>query len=72
MTANKAQYLLSIADIDSRFFEVTKFSGEDAISSLYWFDIEFRMSAAAKAVKAPPPDAAILDKACRFDIERNG
>jgi len=69
MSGNTAKYLLSIGNVESRNFEVTGFSGVDAISSPYWFDIEFRMSTNSKAA---PPDAGILDKACRLDIEHNG
>jgi type VI secretion system secreted protein VgrG len=70
MFANAAKYLLSIANFCSKNFEVTSFSGEDAINSPYWFDISFRMSGTAQAV--PPPDADVLGGACRLDIERNG
>ena len=69
MSANAAKYMLSIGDIDSANFEVTGFTGEDAVSSLYRFNIEFRMSANSKAA---PPNDSILDKICQFDIVCNG
>jgi len=71
MPANTAKYLLSIADIGPQNFEVTAFSGVDAISALYRFDIEFRMSGTS-FMAVPPPNDGILDQACRLDIERNG
>jgi len=72
MPANAAKYLLSVSDVDSRNFEVTSFSGVDAVSVPYSFDIEFRMSDAAKAANIAPLDAGVLNKACRLDIVRNG
>jgi len=72
MSADEAKYLLSVSDVGSQNFEVTSFAGVDAISSPYCFDIEFRMSGAAKAANIAPLDATVLDKACRLDIVRNG
>jgi len=70
MSANAAKYLLSIAGSNLVNFDVTHFSGIDTIGGPYSFDIEFRMADFSRS--ALPPDAGILDAACRLDIERNG
>jgi len=67
MYADEAKYLLSVSDVESQNFEVTSFAGVDAISNPYWFDVEFRMSGAAKAANISPLTSAVLDEACRFD-----
>jgi hypothetical protein len=72
MSANKAKYLLTLAGVEPQHYQVTGFVGEDAIDSPYWFDVEFSMSDAAKAVKVVPPDAGVLGKGCRLDMECNG
>ena len=69
MPADTAKYLLTIADLDPKNVEITVFSGVDAISAPYRFDVEFRMSG---TTKVPPPDNSLLNKSCRLDIERNG
>jgi hypothetical protein len=62
MSANAAKYLLSVSDAGSHNIEVTGFSGVDAISSPYWFDIEFRISAAAQAANMAPLDTTVAKK----------
>lgn len=69
MSANSAHYLLSIGEIDSKNFEVIGFTGVDALSAPYYFDIDFRMSASSKST---PLDAGVLGKPCRLDIKRTG
>jgi uncharacterized protein involved in type VI secretion and phage assembly len=72
MSANKAKYLLTLAGKGSENYRVTGFAGEDAIGSPYRFDVEFCVSDAGKALKAVPPDASVLGKDCRLNIECNG
>jgi type VI secretion system secreted protein VgrG len=72
MPAATAKYILHIAGVSPSNFEVIDFSGIDAIGTPYSFDINFRMSRAAKASKAAPPDKNALGKPCRLEIIRNG
>jgi len=73
--ANYAKFLVSIADYPSSAFTVTKFSGNDAISTPYSFDIEFQPSKSASEEpggNTPEPTAErVLGKHCRFELIRD-
>jgi len=65
MGANDAKYLVYIAGNGAECFTVTKFTGCDAISSPYRFDIEFELSGKGKPNMTA---AAILGKPCSFKL----
>ncbi|MCL2219786.1 MAG: type VI secretion system Vgr family protein [Chitinispirillia bacterium] len=72
LNANSARFLLTIADRSPADFTVTRFTGADAVSSPYRFDIDFQLSESAQKQAKPPvlTAAAILGKPCRFELIR--
>ncbi|MDR2592006.1 MAG: type VI secretion system tip protein VgrG [Chitinispirillales bacterium] len=72
--ANSAKFLISIADYPLSAFTVTKFSGRDAVSATYSFDIEFQPSESALASGAQAPELTterVLGKPCRLELIRD-
>jgi len=67
--ANAAKFLVSIADYPSSAFTVTKFSGTDAISAPYSFDIEFQPSESTNASELTAE--RVLGKPCRLELIRD-
>ncbi len=72
--ANSAKFLVSIADYPSSAFTVTKFSGVDAVSATYSFEIEFQPSESTpgRGAQAPVLTAErVLGKPCRLELIRD-
>jgi len=72
--ANSARFLVFIAGYKSSAFTVTKFSGVDAVSAPYSFDIEFQPSETltASGANAELTAERVLGKPCRFELIRDG
>lgn len=73
--ANEAKFLISIADNPSSMFTVTKFSGNDAVSEPFSFDIEFQLSESALTSGKKKPELTregVLGKPCRLELVRDG
>ncbi|MDR3013669.1 MAG: type VI secretion system tip protein VgrG [Chitinispirillales bacterium] len=68
--ANSAKFFISIAGFEPSDFIVTKFSGEDAISAPYCFDIEFQASKSTQTQQMPTAEI-VLGKPCRFELIRD-
>ncbi|MDR2577715.1 MAG: type VI secretion system tip protein VgrG [Chitinispirillales bacterium] len=70
--ANRAKFLICIADFAPSLFTVTRFTGKDAISAPYCFDVDFQFSDSAPLsgeLPAITPET-VLGKPCIFKLLR--